>query len=168
MVKKILISGCLIGLKCNYKGEASSGNQERLFSIIKKYEENGYEFIPACPEQLGGMPTPRIPSELISTASEILCGKGKVISKNGDDVTGCFVKGAKEALFLAKRYNVVGCVLKSRSPSCGNSKIYDGTFSGALISGRGVTSQLLVDSGLIVLNELEFVKDENCTLCPSL
>ena len=135
----ILVSACLAGFKCKYNGE--SNTDERIVELVKKGEA-----IPVCPEQLGGLPTPRVPSEIISE---------KVISKNGDDVTEQFNRGAAITLEIAKLYNCTEAIFKSRSPSCGSGKIYDGTFSGTLINGDGITAKLLKENGIKVRTEEE-------------
>ena len=100
--------------------------------------------IPVCPEQLGGLPTPREPSEQ----------KGKkVVTKLGKDVTKNFKNGAKEVLKLAKRFNIKEAILKQRSPSCGCGQIYDGTFTGTIIKGDGVTAALLKKNRIKIISE---------------
>ena len=122
-----LCSACLLGIKCRYDGK-SKPNQK----VIKL---SGKEIlIPVCPEQLGGLSTPREAAEI----------KGKkVMTKSGKDVTKNFERGAKEVLRLAKLFGTREAILKQRSPSCGCGKIYDGTFSGKLIKGDGITTSLL-------------------------
>lgn len=154
----ILISGCLIGLDCNYKAQASSAYQEGLCLLIRKMVEKGFVFVPVCPEQLGGMPTPRIPSELQHDSAAVLAGQGQVVNRDGVDVTACFLKGAEESLKLARLYRVKCAVLKSKSPSCGSKTVYDGTFTGRLIDGKGVAAALLSGSGIQVFDESEFAE----------
>ncbi len=151
--RRLIVSACLLGVKCNYKGAASADflREPLLYT-------GGFEVIPVCPEQLGGLPTPRIPSELLSTAAEVLREGGKVMAKDGRDVTLNFLAGAAETLRLAKILEVEMAVLKSRSPSCGSRCVYDGTFSGKLIDGRGVTAQALYENNVRVIDEDEFVK----------
>ncbi len=103
------------------------------------------------------MPTPRIPCELLASSEDVLAGKGKVVNHGGEDMTACFRKGAEETLRLAKLHAAELVVLKSRSPSCGIDEIYDGTFSGRLLSGPGVTAQLLLNSGFTLLDETGFL-----------
>ena len=151
--RRLIVSACLLGVKCNYKAAASADFlREPLFSA------HGFEVIPVCPEQLGGLPTPRIPSELVTTAAEVLTGSGKVLARDGRDVTACFLGGAAETLRLAQILGVEMAVLKSRSPSCGTKYVYDGTFTGVLIPGRGVTAQALLDNGIKVLDEVDFME----------
>lgn len=101
-----------------------------------------YEIIPICPEQLGGLPTPRPASEIIGD---------KVINNEGTDVTSNYQKGAEEALKIAKLLGIKKALLKAKSPSCGNGKIYDGTFSGTLIDGDGITTKLLKENNIEVI-----------------
>jgi len=133
----ILVSACLAGSKCRYDGK--SNICEKVVELVK----NGLA-IPVCPEQLGGLPTPRTPAEIVD---------GKVISKNGEDVTENFKLGANETLRLAELAGTKRAVLKQRSPSCGFGKIYDGTNSGTVIEGNGFTAQLLSDHGIQILTE---------------
>ena len=136
----ILVSACLLGVCCTYRG--TSKEQEAVLKLLQE----GHTLIPVCPEQLGGLPTPRPASER----------KGdKVVSGLGVDVTDNFARGAKEALRIAKLYNCKVAVLKERSPSCGNGQIYDGNFRGVLIVGDGVTTELLKQHGIRILGESE-------------
>ena len=131
---KKIVSACLAGFHCRF----DCGSKER--EHIRKMVEEG-EAIAVCPEQMGGLSTPRDPSEMIGD---------KIISKTGRDVTGEFEKGAQEALKMAIMVNAKEAYLKSRSPSCGCDKIYDGTFSGNLIDGDGVFTKLLKENGIKV------------------
>lgn len=158
----ILMSACLLGIQCNYKGGCSydfTRNDHFWAKLTSKYA-----IIPICPEQLGGLPTPRIPSELLSKASDIEEGKGKIVNQKGDEVTYNFVKGAKEVARLSKLYNVHLVVLKSKSPSCGTKSVYDGNFNGVLIPGQGYTAYLLDKAGIKVIDEQRFCEMEGCTL----
>ena len=111
-----------------------------------------------CPEQLGGLKTPRIPQEIQGgTGEDVLDGKCKVINKNGEDVTQQFIKGAKETLKIAKLAGAKKFIAKSKSPSCGCGTTYDGTFSGTLIKGDGVTAAFLKRKGINVVTEKEWV-----------
>ena len=105
-----------------------------------------HTLIPICPEQMGGLATPRMPAERKA---------GGVFTENGTDVTVQYGRGAAEALRLAKLYGCTHAILKERSPSCGSGQIYDGSFSRALIPGDGVTAQLLKANGIVVLGESE-------------
>lgn len=133
----ILVSACLLGVMCRYDGKSNGlAGLERL--------QETTTFLPFCPEVYGGLPTPREPSEIRD---------GKVCSKSGRDVTAQFEKGAREALRMAKMLGCSAAILKERSPSCGSHQIYDGTFQGKRIEGRGVTAALLEKNGIRLFNE---------------
>ena len=160
--KTIMVSACLLGINCNYKGGCSydfTKNSRFWLDLCNKYT-----IIPICPEQLGGLSTPRIPSELLNKAEDIAKGKGQIINKEGKDVTKNFIKGAEEILRLSKVYKVQYAVLKSKSPSCGTKTVYDGTFQGILIDGLGYTAYLLKKSGVLLFDESDFCDFEKCTL----
>jgi uncharacterized protein YbbK (DUF523 family) len=108
-----------------------------------------------CPEQTGGMSTPRIPAEIEKgkTAKDVIRGKAKVIGKDGSDLTIPFIKGAEETLSFCKRMNIRIAIMKENSPSCGSRYIYDGSFSGKKISGKGITAELLEQNGIKVYSE---------------
>ena len=132
-----VVSACLAGIKCNYEGRAKPCQQ--VIDLVARGEA-----IAVCPEQLGGLPTPRIPSEIVD---------GKVINQAGQDVTEEFVHGAEKALEIAIDNGCNEAILKSKSPSCGCGKIYDGTFSDTLIDGDGVFTRTLKERGLKVITE---------------
>lgn len=135
----ILVSACLLGTNCRYDG---TGHLDpNLLSLLEKHT-----LIPICPEQLGGLPTPRPPAE---------CQGNLVVTKAGVDVTTQFIKGAEETLKLAQLYHCDLAILKERSPSCGSKQIYDGHFSGSLINGAGATAKLLMAHGINVIGESE-------------
>lgn len=136
MKEKILVSACLLGLNCKYDG--GNNHSDEIDNFLKNYD-----VIPICPEIMGGLPTPRVASERLGN---------KVISKDGRDVTKEFIKGAEECLFLAKKYNIKKALLKLKSPSCGNGKIYDGTFSHTIIDGNGITAELLKNNGIEIIS----------------
>lgn len=141
------MSACLLGVNCKYNGMNNLNSD-----VIKLLSEE--RLIPVCPEQLGGCPTPRPPVEIIcGDGRDVLDGKGRVISKNGEDVTQNFIRGANEVLKLAKTLGIKKAILKERSPSCGICSIFDGTFSGKTRSGSGVTAQLLKSNGITVISE---------------
>jgi len=133
----VLISGCLLGLCCRYDGK--SKQNEHISALAEKYH-----LIPVCPEQLGGLPTPRDPSEIIGE---------RVVSCAGKDVTAEYSRGAAEALRLAQLFGCKKAILKERSPSCGFGKVYDGSFSGTLTNGNGVAAALLAANGIAVFGE---------------
>ena len=134
---KLLCSACLLGVSCRYDGTGKPS--QNVAALLENHE-----LIPVCPEQLGGLPTPRTPCEIRDS---------HVISRDGRDRTEAFIKGAQEAVRL---YHMLGCqasILKSESPSCGKGLIHDGTFSGALVSGNGVLAQMLLDEGIKVYTQ---------------
>ena len=138
-MKPILVSACLLGAACKYSGGDNLCPQ--IVSLAKTHS-----LVPVCPEQLGGLPTPRTPAERL---------EDRVITRDGRDVTAAYVRGAQEALKLARLFDCDTAILKARSPSCGAQGIYDGTFTGTVIPGMGITAQLLRDAGLRVLTEEE-------------
>lgn len=143
----IIISACLCGVNCKYNGK------NNLKDGVEKLLKEGM-LIPVCPEQLGGMETPREPHEIVeSTALEVLRGNGKVLSITGKDSTDKFIKGAYETLRIAKDLGVTEAILKSNSPSCGFGTVYDGNFSGKKIKGNGITSELLKRENIKIYNE---------------
>jgi len=142
----MICSACLLGIECNYRGGSNLNSR-----ILKLLDKN--ILIPVCPEQLGGLPTPRENAEIVGDGYMVLDGRGKVITCSGKDVTQYFVKGAKETLRIVKLYGIDSAILKQCSPSCGNGKIYDGTFSERLVSGDGVTTALLKRNGVKVFSE---------------
>lgn len=145
-----LVSACLLGVKCRYNG----GSKQSV--NMMEFAAEG-EVIPVCPEQLGGLPTPRNPCEIsMGTGADVLDGKCRVISNTRIDVTNHFIKGAQETLKLAKACGVKKAVLKAGSPSCGSGHIYDGSFSGSTIGGNGVTAELLRRNGVEVFTEETF------------
>ncbi len=137
--KKILISACLAGVNCKYDG--TNNANPKIIELI-----NSGNAILVCPEQLGGLSTPRTPSERANT---------KVLSQNGKDVTQEFQKGAEETLKIAQRFHIKKAILKSKSPSCGSNYIYDGTFSHTLTNRDGVTAELLKANGIEVISSDE-------------
>ncbi len=135
MKEKILVSACLLGINCKYSG--GNNYSEEVMEFLKNYE-----IIPICPEQLGGLKTPRPASEIIGD---------KVINIEGDDVTDEYQKGAEATLKIAQLLGAKKALLKAKSPSCGNGKIYDGTFSSVLTDGNGITTKLLKENNIEVI-----------------
>ena len=133
---KILISACLLGVCCRYDG--ASKPHPLAAALAERHT-----LVPVCPEQLGGLPTPRPPAERRD---------GRVATQSGD-VTEQYRRGAEETLKLCKLFGCEVAVLKERSPSCGHGQVYDGTFSGALTAGDGVTAELLTTNGIPVYGE---------------
>ncbi len=134
---RILVSACLLGVRCRYDGESKAC--PAVLDLAKEHE-----LIPICPEQLGGLPTPRVPAEIQGE---------RVMTRDGRDVTQAYQEGAEEA---ARLYQLLRCecaILKARSPSCGCGQVYDGTFSGALVPGDGMTARALKERGAPVTTE---------------
>lgn len=145
-----LISACLCGINCKYNGD--NNNHPYYLDLLQQGE-----LLPICPEQLGGLPTPRASCEIIGGSGEdVLQGIAKVVNKDGEDLSAPFIKGAREILQLAKQAGISEAIMQSRSPSCGCGRIYDGTFAGKLIAGDGVTSALLKMNGIKVWNDEEY------------
>ncbi len=132
----IIVSACLAGYRCRYDGKTVPN--EEIVALMKRGEA-----IPVCPEMLGGLPCPRTPSERTADGT-------RVLMRDGKDVTEAYQKGAFETLRMANMYGCTHAILKARSPSCGCGKIYDGTFSGTLRDGDGVTAALLLENGITV------------------
>lgn len=143
-MEKLLISACLIGENCKYSGGSNVLQGEQLRQL-----QMCYELIPVCPEQLGGLPTPRTPAERRGD---------RVITRDGRDVTAEFYAGAEQTLTISEDRKICKALLKSRSPSCGRDRIYDGTFTGTLIRGNGVTAQTLIERGISVYTEEEIAQ----------
>ena len=139
MKRNLLISACLLGIPCRYDGKRVT--KVDISALRKKYN-----LIPICPEIYGGLPTPRIPSERVG---------GRVLMKDGRDVTENYKRGAEASLDIAKANGVSLALLKARSPSCGKGLIYDGSFSGTLTEGDGVAAELLMKEEITVFTEEE-------------
>ena len=133
----LLISACLMGIKCRYDGK-----QKKIPELDRLMES--YVLIPVCPEVLGGLPTPRVPSERRGEA---------VVTRDGQDVTENYRQGAWESLRICQMTHTDCALLKERSPSCGFGSIYDGTFTGTLCPGDGVCAALLKQHGVRVYGE---------------
>lgn len=140
-MEKLLVSGCLLGIPCRYDGK------EKRNETVCALKEN-WEIIPVCPEAMGGLKSPREPSE-----QRVIDGCRRVISRDGKDVTAFFEKGAQKVLELALENRCRFAVLKENSPSCGCGCIYDGTFTGRKIPGMGIAAGLLTDHGITVVGE---------------
>ena len=131
----MIVSACLAGFPCRYDGRTKPC--VKIMDLIRAGKA-----IPVCPEQLGGLPTPRPPCEIC---------EGRVTDVTGMDRTEAFQRGAQAVLDLAKTYGATQAVLQNRSPSCGSGWIYDGTFSGKLAEGDGITARLLKENGIQVI-----------------
>ena len=137
MKTKILVSACLLGECCKYNG--SHNKNDAVLALADRFE-----LIPICPECFGGLPIPIVPSEIKD---------GRVYSKDGIDLTAKFLYGAEQSLYIAREKNCPAAVLKERSPSCGCGKIYDGSFTGRVIDGNGITAELLMKNDIAVFGE---------------
>ena len=133
MKKKVLISACLLGKNCRYNGGHSK---------LSELETLDVEWVPVCPEESGGLNTPRPSAEMQENAETILNGKGEIVTNKGKNVTAEFIQGAEISLQLGLDAEVEIAVLKSKSPSCGIGKVYDGSFTKTLKNGNGVFAHL--------------------------
>lgn len=142
MTKSVVVSACLLGVKCRYDGgDALSLEVDDLL--------NGAEAIPVCPEELGGLPTPRKRAQIsLGDGRDVIEGTTKVIDEKGTDVTIEFLKGAKEVLAVAKKNSATLALLKEGSPSCGINII---SRDGVKVSGMGVTTAILKEAGILVV-----------------
>ena len=139
-MRKILVSACLFGgAPVRYDGKS----KEETSELFIQWKQEG-RLIPVCPEVFGGLPVPR---------SDAQRQGSRIIARNGRDVTAEYIKGAEEAVRLADDENVICAIMKEKSPSCGSSRIYDGTFTGTLIEGEGLAVQLLRKAGVKVFSE---------------
>lgn len=146
-MRKKIVSACFTGMDCRY--DQSNCKVKEIQEMVK----NG-EAIPVCPEQLGGLPTPRNPAEIVGGDGEdVLDGKAKVLDREGNDVTKQFIKGAYQTLKMAQSVGAKEAILKEKSPSCGSCWIYNGKFEGAKKKGQGVTTALLRRHGIQVSPE---------------
>ena len=142
-MKNILVSACLLGQACRYDGKSKP-----CPAVITLGDR--YNLIPICPEVMGGLPTPRTPSEI--------CGE-RVLMKDGKDVTANYQSGAKKALAIARENACTVAILKEKSPSCGSGLIHNGLFDGGLVPGDGIATQVLKKEGIRVLGESEITED---------
>ena len=140
---KYIVSACLLGDNCKYNGKNNYCKEIDEFLKDKEY-------IKVCPECLGGLSIPRVPAEI---------NGNRVINKEGIDVTKEYLLGAKKTLDICQKNGCTCAILKSRSPSCGCGKVYDGTFTDHLIDGDGITSKLLKEHSIKVINSDEFIKN---------
>ncbi|HEY5563383.1 MAG TPA: DUF523 domain-containing protein [Clostridiaceae bacterium] len=141
-----LVSSCLAGINCKYNG--GNNEQKAIVDLVKEGKA-----IALCPEQLAGLSTPRSSCEIVIDTN----GNKKVLSKDGHDLTKHFEAGAEKTLAIAKIMGVKKAILQSRSPSCGCGLIHDGSFSSKLINGNGITAELLIENGIEVYTENNFI-----------
>ena len=148
----IAVSACLLGEKCRYDRTAQSC---RELAALKRLADVRY--VGVCPEVSGGLPIPRLPSEIIATFSNSLPREENsfdyVVNSQGDNVTKQFIIGAHKTLLYAKNNNVLYAIMKSNSPSCGSGVIYDGTFSGKKVAGWGIAARMFAECGIKVVDE---------------
>lgn len=150
--ESLIVSACLLGVNSCYDGRNRAN--KKVIEFCKKFNT-----LVICPEILGGLPVPRPPAEIVKgDGNSVLARKGKVVNREGEDVTEYFLRGAKEVLKIAKSKKVKFAILKARSPSCGSGWIYDGSFSGKLKKGDGVSSAILKRNGINVFTEEEVRK----------
>ena len=148
-----IISACLLGIKCSWDDTDQNSDKDAINILENEI------LIPVCPEQLGGLKTPRPPQEIQGGSGEdVLDGRCRVKNINGDDVTEEFITGAEQVLRIAKLFKVNQFIGKSRSPSCGYGEIYDGSFSNKPAAGDGVTAALLKRNGIEVVSEEDLGK----------
>ena len=143
----ILVSACLLGAPCRYDGKSVP------CAALAAAAARGVRLVPFCPEIYGGLATPRMPAERRD---------GRVVTRDGRDVTAQYERGAREALRLCRLFRCEAAILKEKSPSCGSGRVYDGTFSGVLAGGDGVTAALLKANGVPVIGETQaedYLKD---------
>lgn len=138
--ERIIVSACLLGVRCRYDGQSKPN--EKIIELARQGN-----IVPICPEQLGGLPTPRVWVERVGD---------KVLTRDGKDVTEQYKLGAEEALIIAQLVRCTNAILKAKSPSCGSGKIYDGSFSGKLIDGDGVCAKLFRNHGIKVETEEDY------------
>ncbi|MFH1769037.1 MAG: DUF523 domain-containing protein [Parcubacteria group bacterium] len=153
---RILISSCLAGEPTRY----DAGKRDVKDEELAKLAEDGKAML-LCPEQEGGLPTPREPAEIEEgkTAEDVLNGNGRVLTKDGRDVTEEFVVGARKLLQICQDNDIETVVLKESSPSCGSENTYDGTFSGTKREGAGIATELLCQNGIKVYSENNFPRE---------
>ena len=137
---KLLVSACLLGVPCRYDGQSKM--HDGVCALLEKHT-----LIPFCPEIYGGLATPRPAAERQGE---------RVVTRDGDDVTAQYRRGAEEALRLCRLYGCEAALLKERSPSCGHGVIHNGLFDGGLTGGDGVTAALLLQNGIAVYGESEW------------
>ena len=143
----VLVSACLAGCACRFDGSTATAKE-----VVSAVGEGRVLLV--CPEEDGGLGTPRAPAEIVGgDGADVLAGRARVVSGQGEDVTDEYVAGAHKALQAARNAGARSAILKDRSPSCGKGRIYDGTFTGALREGNGVTVALLQANGIEVLTE---------------
>lgn len=149
-MERILVSSCLLGEAVRY-----DGGRFAMSALLLRWQSEG-RLLSFCPEVAGGLPVPRRPAEVPGgQGAEVLAGLIPVLTVDGEEVTGAFLRGAARACQLAAEQGIRFALLKARSPSCGNRQTYDGRFAGQLVDGEGVTAAALRQAGVQVFNETE-------------
>jgi len=149
----IIVSSCLLGVNAKYNGDTNTNKLLLKYSHLAQY-------LPICPEQLGGLTTPRSPVEIQNgTGADVLAGTARAKNDQGLDVTSQFRLGAEQALYLTRIMPVTAAILKARSPSCGSRGIYDGTFNHIAREGQGVTAALLSQHNIPVYSDEELTEE---------
>lgn len=149
----ILVSSCLLGNAVRYKGDANPSE------LLLKYKEKGH-FTAICPEVFGGLSIPRPPAEIVGgSGDDVWQGQARLINNQGEDVTESYKNGVLKAAEYCRTHHVSAVILKERSPSCGTHLIYDGTFTGIRIPGRGVTAAYFAQMGLPLYSEEELTEE---------
>lgn len=152
--RKVMVSACLLGISCRYDGKAKPQPE-----LTRKFE--GYRIIAFCPESLGQLPIPRLPAEIQrGDGAAVLAGDALVLNREGEDYTLQFKLGAEATLQLYRKHQPELVICKAHSPSCGVGKIYDGTFSGRLRPGDGVTAALLRANGANLCTEMDILQNK--------
>ena len=153
--KTLLICACLLDIACSYNGKLA---EKRL--DVEALANAGFHLVPVCPEQMGGLPTPRKPAEITGgDGFDVLKGHALVMTEDGENFTDCFVRGAQAVLKIARVTHAIGMVTQKRSPSCSCNGIYDGTFSHTLVPGMGVCGALLQQNNLKLIEMDRFEED---------
>lgn len=153
--KTVLVCTCLLDIACPYNGKPA---EKRLDTLVISNAD--YHLVPVCPEQMGGLPTPRKPAEITGgDGFDVLSGRALVRTGDGEDFTGCFVRGAQAVLKIARITHATGMVTQRRSPSCSCNGIYDGTFSHTLIPGMGVCAALMHQNNLELIEVDRFEEE---------
>lgn len=153
MALPVIVSRCLIGGRCRYDGRVKPSIAPKLAGL--GLPEGAVRWVPVCPEVDGGLPVPRPPCEIEPgcTAADVLEGRARIVSVEGRDCTGPYSAGADAALAAARSSGAAVALLKARSPACGSCGVYDGTFSGRLVPGRGIAAERLARAGLQIFSE---------------
>lgn len=156
-MNRVLISACLLGVRVRYDGRSMDLDHP----VLHRWHQEG-RLVAVCPEMAGGLPVPRAPAEIRGDdgGEAVWKGTATVVTRQGVDVTPMFKQGALQTLATARMTRVIAAILTERSPSCGSTVLYDGSFSGRRRSGRGVTAQLLAASGIRVFSQNDITAAE--------